>query len=241
MPRQAPRVTTFRRGDRRRHRASQQRVRVCPAAQKTPSRNQLQPDRWPTLLRSRGTDPARWGTPPINPDESTPPFSPNKNQPTHQTNQSHKAAKPHPPHSYRLSISRRHLTFLPRPDQDGLPLAQQSVRSDGEEQAQAGRRPEGLRGRRPRARREPPQEAEVPRELTERRGEAAAAGLPPAEAGVPVGSRGREVLGGFEDEGQGKWRPWRCIVHSHIKQEEAYSIVRAWRHAKRREASTGPI
>lgn len=89
------------------------------------------------------------------------------------------------------------LTFLPRPDQDGLPLAQQGVRGDSEEQAQAGRRPEGLRGRRPSARREAPQEPEVPRELAERRREAAAACLPAAEPGVTVGSRGREVLCGM--------------------------------------------
>ena len=119
--------------------------------------------------------------------------SKNRNQPiqTSQATQSFSLRSPS-----RASVSVSPLTFLPRPDQDGLSLAQQGVRGDGEEQAQAGRRPEGLRGRRPRARREAPQQAEVSRELAKCCGEASAARLSSAEAGVPVGPRGREVLRG---------------------------------------------
>lgn len=133
------------------------------------------------------------------------------------------------------------LTFLSRPGQDGLPLAQQGVRGDCEKQAQAGRRPEGLRGRRPRPRRKAPQEAEVPRELAERRGEASAARLSPAEAGVPVGSRGRKVLCGFEGRSYGGVP--RCLryIHTSRSQQGALLVcVRVRTEERREQKPTGP-
>lgn len=89
----------------------------------------------------------------------------------------------------------RSLTFIPRPHQDRLlALAQQRVRGDGEEQAEAGSRAERLRGCRTRPRGKASQDAEIPGEPAEGGGQAPAPGLPPAEASVAAGARGREVL-----------------------------------------------
>lgn len=73
-------------------------------------------------------------------------------------------------------------------------MVQESVRGDGEQEAQTRRRAKGLRGRGSRAGPEASQAAEIPRETAEGGRDAAAAALSPRVAGVTAVSSGREVL-----------------------------------------------